>query len=819
MAAIVARLAADDQEFLENDEPFDGDAGELHARDFGGGGVGVSMLTSIEVHDTPNRAQSGRTGNYPTALSSISGSPLGSTQYSMLFGRGGNNEPASSHQGSVSPQRSPGVAAAKFSRTQSAISGDSSHRRAGSSVSGGGATAAKFSQMKREMVQLRADVINALDALTSQREDASNYIENTSDRYVSSSGDALAALSRFDDRFIYMDKVGHDIPRILQESDLLLKVSFFLNIFGDIGDVAGGRPSSRSLREGSLDQRPFYAANIKTPTPETIATVIAPVLSTDLTSHQASASIPAPTSLGGGGADAAARFLTTIRREVTSKLFPLDDHQIPEMLLTINALINSDLVKAAQEKLAQSDDRFKELTVKIGAKEKTFEHLRAVEDYSGAEATLNDVLSLSAERTDLGGDRVNVLVGSGNGGALAALDRILYNKSIGLLKKEKEAYISDAVNDLQRMEADHQAVHIKGNTDSKKRYEEAVSENKTEIEALVGVQKSIFDEIVAKLAQLDSVAQQVDAKIQEHITLTDVEQKRRQEYREYLDAFARHKTNLNSLIENSRTAVDFLETVRALAQRGKEKIEQSGMRELLGAMTLEERRRYLMAYRHYGDSSHGNMARLDKKLANATHIQEDMRSFVASSAAQDAASAPNSRPATTSRGDSSKKGDAKGTSYSHRIAELEATKVVVGASLVAACEAYESREDRFVDLMSAVHHMLGRDKPHTAPHDGDTESTVSGTNAVHTDEEHEGGLSTREARLLDNTDEGDLVVLLRRKRVDMFQDHVFRLEGVAKETVEAQEEIRQRHASTTEHSMRLQEISRERRRKRGATSS
>ena len=825
MAAIAARLAADDQEFLDDEEPFSGDAGELHTNDFGGGGIGVSMLTTITVPDTPNASPSGRTGNYPTALSGLSGSPAAANQYSSLFGRGSSNNTsvAASPSSPLPVQRSLVAANAKYTRSVSAASNDS--RRGASctpgnpSINGGGSTtSAKFAQMKREMVQIRANVMNALDALMSQREDAMNYIENTTTRYLANSSEATSALSLFDCRYVHMEKVGHDIPRIMAESDLLLKVRFFLNNFGDVTDITNARPSSSS-RSFQGNAKPFYFANIKTPTPETITTVLAPVLSSDLSSP--------PTATSMGGEQQGTRFLATVRKEVTGKLFPFDDHQIPEMLLTINALINTDIVAKAREKLAMTDDQYKLLSAKIIAQEKEFEQLKVIEDYAAAEVSLHNLLGFSADRTDLSADRIGILVGNDNGGALAALDRILYNKSIAMLKKEKESFISQAKKDLDTMETDHHATHIKNNADAKRKYEEKSLESQQEIGVLVKEQKAIFDEIAAKLMQIDAIGKKVESKVEDHIKVTDVEQKRRQEYREYLDSYARHRSNLATLIDNSKTAIDFLETVRHLAQKGKDKIEQSGARSALRLMALEERRRYLTAYRHYGDNSHSNMARLDKKLANASHIQEDMRHFLTASAAQEStavsssSSTSGSRPATTDVGNMGggrggrANSDSGPASYAQRIAELESAKVTAGEKLVAACDAYERREDRFVDLMAAVHHTLqaggestGGSSRRCSAVELDTTSTADHTinDPSSVSEEDGSNLSIQQSRLLDNTDEGDLLVALRRKRVDIFQDHVYRLEGVAKGTIHSQEEVRQKHTEITEHSTRLLEV-------------
>eukprot|EP00658_Telonema_sp_P-2_P020163 TRINITY_DN17955_c0_g1_i1.p1 TRINITY_DN17955_c0_g1~~TRINITY_DN17955_c0_g1_i1.p1 ORF type:complete len:206 (+),score=52.05 TRINITY_DN17955_c0_g1_i1:96-713(+) len=155
--------------------------------------------------------------------------------------------------------------------------------------------------------------------------------------------------------------------------------------------------------------------------------------------------------------------------------------------------------------------------------------------------------------------------------------------------------------------------------------------------------------------------------------------------------------------------------------------------------------------------------------------------------------------------------DSGPASYAQRIAEVEASKVTAGEKLVAACDAYEKREDRFVDLMAAVHHTLqtgestggSRRCSAVALDTTDQQQQSSGTFNEDVDGSN---LSIQQSRLLDNTDEGDLLVALRRKRVDIFQDHVYKLEGVAKGTIHSQEEVRQKHTETTEHSSRLQEV-------------
>lgn len=429
------------------------------------------------------------------------------------------------------------------------------------------------------MVKLKASVLDALSLLQSMVEDGNNRMASLHRRIGEGHGSCLVELGALDDQFVWLDEVGFDVPRLIKEARLALDTQW-LQAFG---------------------------LPIRTPEDHVISERFETLSSRLLSSKEA------------------VDMVNDLRREVTKLLFPLGDYNLPEMLVALNKFTMTDMVGNTRAALAESKAELDALNSAIEMANARLLTAVQEERMNDADTTENELLGLLDARVQLFAKRIRMLTSADDGdGALAQLDSILKNPAVRTLLDEKQALLSTIRTDMSKLEEDR-LEKLRDNENCLLRYSHNCQKSVARIKENHSKQHAKWCELEKILEELIALDREGESLTRSHIQMTEIEQKRRQEHREFRSSNALHRQTLEDLQHNTEAAIAFADELLASVNAGKEKLITNRVEETLKEILLLERKQYLSAFASYGEKNQTIGVRSERKVAAMERMLNDLQ--------------------------------------------------------------------------------------------------------------------------------------------------------------------------------------------------
>lgn len=441
-------------------------------------------------------------------------------------------------------------------------------------------TVSNAQSRKDTMVTLKAAVLDALSLLQSMNDDGNNRMKALHKRLRSSNEDCVAELVSFDGGFEWLDEVGFDIPRLIREAKCELDVSFLTSF---------GMP-------------------VRIPDEHLIAEKFE-VLSTVL--------------LEGSKAE---QMLLELRRDITKVLFPFGDGNVPEIMIALNTFTMTDIVGRTNSALNATRDELEQLDRCIREGEEEIARLLQAEQMQEAEKVENDLVNWCEKRLELTIKRVGILNSSDGAkgeGLLAQLDSIIKNPVVANLNEEKLKLKDVITSDIRKVE-DDRIEKLRENDSAIARYNINVERSKKKIRENHEAQHQKWVELENILMDIIALGNEGERLTRAHVLMTEVEQKRRQEHREFRDSFAKHRQTLDDLLQNTESAISFTDDLKQAMLDGKEKLIENKVEETLRNLLKRERKTYLRAFEEYGTKCQNSIGRAEKRSAALERMANDI---------------------------------------------------------------------------------------------------------------------------------------------------------------------------------------------------
>lgn len=498
-------------------------------------------------------------------------------------------------------------------------------------------TAVSAVALKEQMVQRKADVLDVLSLLESMNEDGENRMRALHRRINESNEEAVKQLRAFDAGFEWLDTVGFDIPRLMREGKLTLDTTFYQEF---------GNP-------------------VRTPDPLYIKNTFD--------------SLESKLYLG---VDAEA-MKANIRREVTKVLFPFGDREIPETMLSLNAFTMTDIVGQTTASLNESQAALTSVQEQLEAAERRLTDALGEEQMSVAEAAEADIVKLSEQWVELCIQRIQLMNNTDKGqgeGLIAQLERIIRNPAVVALHDEKSKLKDTAEDDIRKLEADR-VVKLRENDVAISKYNYAVEQSVRTIQANHKLQDDKWKAVEEMLMDLVRTNKEGERLVRAHVLLTEVEQMRRQEHREFRDCYAKHRQTLDDLVTNTDSALGFVASVKASMENGRNKMIEKRVEATLKELLARERRQYLTAFEKFGTVALTDCTRAERKLEGFDRMTQSV-AFM--------------------RNCSVDHGDEEGTQYAKRLHDMEKAAKKTKKSLEKLQSSFEKHEGLYVKLESSM---------------------------------------------------------------------------------------------------------------------
>ncbi len=501
------------------------------------------------------------------------------------------------------------------------------------SAGGGGSKARKALSvvaLKDKMVSLRAEVLDTLSLLESMIDDTGNRTKAMHRRMNENHISEIKHIEAFDDGFIHLDTVGFDIPRVMREANLSFDYPFF--------------------------QR--YGMPLRTPSDSLVKKKFLELESKLMVG------------------DEIERHTTEIRRDITKALFPLGDANFPEMLLSLNTFTMTDVVGNVKKDLRNLQDPIDEVTKNLALTMQDLEAAIQDQKMELAESLDLAAIDLCAKRLDLHVKRIGLLCSNEGGGLLASLELVTKNPAVPQMLEEKEKENMTAIADLRKLDADH-TEKLKENESTIHKYNNNVTESKRKIRANNALQHQTWLEIERLLEKMADLQREDQALAREHVRMTEVEQKRRQEHREYRESYAIHRLTLEELINNTAAGVAFVKEVQRATEKGKEKIIAAAIEDQIKELLKTERKAYHSVFQAYGTQAGKSLVRYDKKAVAIDQMMTDLHYM---------------------RKHANETSDDQGNVYARRINDLEKQQRKARKTYDKLMNDFEARESEFYSL-------------------------------------------------------------------------------------------------------------------------
>jgi hypothetical protein len=434
---------------------------------------------------------------------------------------------------------------------------------------------------KDQMIQLKAAVLDALSLLQSMCEDGENRMKALHRRIGENHMECINELHGFDENFVWLDEVGFDVPRAIREGKLTLTAEWLASF---------GHP-------------------VRTPEEHIVAEKF------ELISERL---------LSGKESD---ELISDTRRDITKLLFPFGDGNIPEMMVALNQFTMTDIIGKTNGLLNQTNDALAEVHKKIAEVEAALAKSLMHEQMHEAEKCETELLALAEKRLELNVKRVCILTASDensqDGGALKQLEQIIRNPIVGQLHSEKEILKQTVEADIQALEADR-VEKLRENDNAILRYDANVIKRIKGLQANHALQHEKWVQLEQLIAEISSLGREGDRLTREHVLMTEIEQKRRQEHREYRLSYTNHRQHLDALLENTESAMDFTHQLSSALIEGKEKLIEARIEDSLKDLLKRERKQYLEAFEYYGVKNQTDVGRNEKRMAALDRMSNDL---------------------------------------------------------------------------------------------------------------------------------------------------------------------------------------------------
>ena len=399
---------------------------------------------------------------------------------------------------------------------------------------------------------LRADVLDALSQFLTLQEDMSSRANSVAERCGEANVSIAEHLKKFDDNFLYKNRVGFTVQRLNDEARVEIDLPF---------------------------QRRFGPLTI--PQVEAYQSVL--------------------TELSAGRVDNDEVYRGRIQRNVTQPLFPLGDGGIPQLLLSVNAFALTDVLADTTAKLAAAAKLTDALTAQIDELRAELRVAMAREELARADELEQRLQTLCLERFEIHRDRVK-LVGAGDAsvGVSAKLEEVMHAPQLPVLTAEKEQLKKQILSDISILEKDRVSRN-QHNASKIAHYNAFTQRNAEQLEKNFYQQRLVWDEIRDKVDRLGELGEAAKALADHRIETTEVEQKRRTEFAEYKESFATQRQYEAELLESTSTALDFIEGVREFLEVGQNKVTDMQVEARLADMVAAERSQMEEAFTAAGE--------------------------------------------------------------------------------------------------------------------------------------------------------------------------------------------------------------------------
>jgi hypothetical protein len=423
---------------------------------------------------------------------------------------------------------------------------------------------------------LRASVLDGLSQFNTLQEDITSRAASVAQRSHEANLSIVARLKTFDDKFLYTNRVGFTVQRLIDETKLQMDLEFQRR-FGPVVQVD----------------------------PEVFTSVLTE-LSADRVSDEE-------------------LYRGRIQRNITTPMFPFGDGAIPQLLLSVNAFALTDVLADTTAKLAAAAEQADALTQQIDAVDAELRLAMNREDLVAADELERRLQKLSLERFELFTQRVR-LIGSGDAsvGVSAKLTDVMNAPALPGLTADKEGMKRAILSDVDILERDR-VKRNQVNSAAINAYNAACQRSTDQLQKNFYQQQQVWLEVergLARVAELGEDARQLaDARLE----ATEVEQKRRTEFAEYQDSYARHRQYEADLLDNTAAALDFIEGVQEFLVVGQGKVQDMRVEERLHAITVRERAGMEEAFAHVGDVSVRRLYKATVRATNADRLVVEMR--------------------------------------------------------------------------------------------------------------------------------------------------------------------------------------------------
>ncbi|CUG90524.1 paraflagellar rod protein, putative [Bodo saltans] len=287
----------------------------------------------------------------------------------------------------------------------------------------------------------------------------------------------------------------------------------------------------------------------------------------------------------------------------------------------------TDIIGKTNGLLNQTNEALADVNKKIAEAEEALSKSLMQEQMHEAEKWESELLSLAEKRMELFVKRVCVLTASDensqDGGALKQLEQIIRNPIVGQLHTEKESLKATVEADIQALEADR-VEKLRENDNAILRYDANVIKRIKGLQANHALQHEKWIQLEQLIAEISSLDREGDRLTREHVLMTEIEQKRRQEHREYRQSYTNHRQHLDSLLENTISAIDFTQQLSSALLEGKEKLIEARIEDSLKDLLKRERKQYLEAFEYYGVKNQTDVGRNEKRMAALDRMLNDL---------------------------------------------------------------------------------------------------------------------------------------------------------------------------------------------------
>ena len=429
--------------------------------------------------------------------------------------------------------------------------------------------------------ELRASVFDALSLYTTLQEDAEFRARIQAERCQAANEEGLMKLTTFDKNFVYRNRVGFGVPRLVEETKIVTDLAF-QERFGMPLTVPDEAKYTSVLHE--LQQQ-----------------------------------------LVPRGVEADA-MRTRVKRNVTQPLFPLGDEGTPNLLLAVNTFALTDVLAQVVKNLesgTEEGDRLKQAETALRAQ---VQEARNREWYKEVEALEVELQTVLLQRFQHHVDRVNLL-GSGGGektqGLGAQLEAVLTAPGLPKLTTQKERLQAQIRNDIRVLEADR-AQRFKTDAAMTQAYADLQHLTRDRLRKNFYDQDQEWKKVQEAMARIGDLGRGAHKIVTDHVHATEAEQKRRKEFAEFKESFATHRNYLEELADNTAAALDFIDKVRVFLDDGKKKVADMNVESRLADLAKTEGAALDKAYEACGSHVARRLHGLEVRVAGTSRMRVEM---------------------------------------------------------------------------------------------------------------------------------------------------------------------------------------------------